>query len=117
MTISNPLSQGPASVGAASVVSGVVTASWEEQVAKLIEEVLGVIDIEEAFCGFVKQSEENEVNKFMGATLSFKQFWNAQNLHVSCEEQDKVLKLFIQVGMKFIGDRCRRSSHSCPHPE
>ena len=64
---------------------------------KLIDEVLGVIDIEEAFCGFIKQSEENEENKFMGATITFKQFWNAQKPHMSQEELDKILKLFIQV--------------------
>ena len=91
--IGNPLSQGPASVG-------VVTApSWEEQVSKLIGELLGVIDIEEAFCGFIVRSEENEQNKMSGALMSFRQFWNSlhsQNPPLNQDEQDKVLKMFVQ---------------------
>jgi len=89
--IGNPLSQGPASVGVVSA------APWEDQVSKLISELLGVIDIEEAFCGFIVRSDENEQNKKTGALLSFKQFWNSQNTSLSSDEQDKVLKLFVQL--------------------
>ena len=89
-SIGNPLSQGPASVGVASVIS------WEDQVSKLIAELLGVIDIEEAFCGFIVRSEENERNKMCGALISFRQFWNSHNLSLNQDEQDKFLKLFVQ---------------------
>jgi len=86
-----PLSQGPASVASVGAPPPL-----DEQIEKLVDEMLGIVAIEEAFCGYIKRSEANERNKEYGALSSFRRFWASGPVHLDQEQQVKVLRLFVQ---------------------